>query len=199
MFVQMVHGKTKDPAGMRKMMDRWVEELKPQAKGFLGSTSGITDDGEFVVVARFENEDLAMQNSDSPQQTEWWNEASQYIDGEAKFHNFTQTDTMRNGGSDDAGFVQVMEGQSDNMARMGEVGDEMEAKTPADYRPEYLGGTIAWDDKSFVMVAYFTSEKEAREGEKLPPPPEVAESSAEMNSLMKDLKFYDLRDPQLIS
>jgi hypothetical protein len=199
MFVQFMHGKTKDPAGMRKQMDKWVEELRPEAKGFIGSTSGITDDGEFVVIARFENEEIAMQNSESPKQTEWWNETSQYIDGEAKFHNFTQTDTMRGGGSDDAGFVQVMEVESDNMERAGELGKEMDQKTPADYRPEYLGGTVAWDDKTSVMVAYFTSEKEARAGEQLPPPEGMAELNEEMGSLMKNMKYYDLREPNLIS
>jgi hypothetical protein len=198
MFVQVVHANVKDEAGMRKQMDRWTDEIRPQAKGFLGSTSGVTDNGELVVIARFENEDLASQHSDSAAQSDWWNETSQYL-GDATFHNYTESDTMRKGGSDDAGFVQVIEAKVDNMERMGELGREMEAKTPADYRPEYIGGTVAWDDTTSVMVAYFTSEKEAREGEKLPPPEGMDALNEEMGKMMSDIKYYDLRDPQLIS
>ena len=108
MFVQVVQGRVKDAAGLQKAGELWDQNLKPGAKGYLGSTGGITEDGEFFIAARFESEQAAQTNSDRPEQGEWFNEMSQTLEGEAKFTNFTNVDTYLGGGSDEAGFVQVM-------------------------------------------------------------------------------------------
>ena len=73
MFVQVIQGKAKDAAGLRKQWERWDQELKPAAKGYLGSTAGVTADGEFIALVRFEDEAAARANSDSPEQSAWWN------------------------------------------------------------------------------------------------------------------------------
>ena len=39
MFVQVIQGKAKDAAGVRKQMERWEQELKPGEVGYLGSTA----------------------------------------------------------------------------------------------------------------------------------------------------------------
>jgi len=58
-FVQVITGKVTDAAAVRARFDRWLEELAPGAKGWLGSTAGVTDDGRVVVLARFESEEAA--------------------------------------------------------------------------------------------------------------------------------------------
>ncbi len=68
MFVQVIQGRAKDPAGLRKQFQAWDNELRPRATGFLGSTAGVSDDGEFIALARFESEEAARANSDSPEQ-----------------------------------------------------------------------------------------------------------------------------------
>jgi hypothetical protein len=50
-----------------------------------------------------------------------------------------------------------------------------------------------------VTVIYFTSEAEARKGEKEAPPPEVAELMEKQQTLMPDMTFTDLTDPWLYS
>jgi hypothetical protein len=45
MFVQVIQGHVSDAAQVRAQLDRWVEEVAPGAVGWLGSTSGVTDDG----------------------------------------------------------------------------------------------------------------------------------------------------------
>ena len=50
MFAQVIQGRTKDPAAMWNRSEDWDRTLKPGAEGFLGSTAGVSDDGEVVVV-----------------------------------------------------------------------------------------------------------------------------------------------------
>jgi hypothetical protein len=60
-------------------------------------------------------------------------------------------------------------------------------------RPEIIGGSLAVAaDGSFVETVYFSDEQSARQGESVPPPPEVQE---ELAYLMDGAAFYDLRDP----
>ncbi len=68
MFVQVMQGKTSDKEGLHRQLDRWMSELRSGAKGFLGTTGGVTDDGKVFVVARFESEQAARVNSDRPEQ-----------------------------------------------------------------------------------------------------------------------------------
>ena len=101
------------------------------------------------------------------------------------------------GGSDDAGFVQVMEGHTSDADRMREMmqryADEMH-----ELRPEIIGATIALHgDGAFVETVYFTSEAEARKRESMPPPPEMAEAMA--GELMDGVTFFDLHQPWLVS
>ena len=46
----------------------------------------------------------------------------------------------------------------------------------------------------YVEVAYFTSEADAREGEKKQPPPELAAQMADFEAMMANVEFIDLRD-----
>ena len=56
------------------------------------------------------------------------------------------------------------------------------------------------DEGAFAMAIYFTSEQEAREGERKEPPPEMAAQMQELNSLAAGPpEFLDLRDPWMHS
>ena len=204
MWVQVIQGKAKDAAGLRKLMDKWNEEIRPKSIGFIGATGGITEDGTFINIGRFESEELAMQNSDLPEQSAWANEMSQYLDGEPTFRNCKEVDQMRNGGSNDAGFVQIMQSGLKDFERARELGRQMNESMPADMRPEFIGGIVAWDGEILTQSAYFTSEAEAREGENqdwdemAKQDPEGAKLWQEMSELMGEITYYDLRDPFII-
>ncbi len=66
MFVQVITAKVVDREGLSRQLDRWERELRPGAEGFLGSTSGATDEGRFIALVRFESEEAAQRNSDRP-------------------------------------------------------------------------------------------------------------------------------------
>jgi hypothetical protein len=199
MFIQVIQGKVKDKAALRRNMDKWTEELMPGAAGFLGSTAGITDDGTFIALARFESEEAAQANSDRPEQGAWWAEMEKCIEGEAQFLNCAEVRSWLAGGSDDARFVQIMEGQSEDVGRMhelmGQHPDELH-----ELRPEILGGLLMdAGGGRYVDAFYFTSEEEAREGEKKDVPEQFRAEMDESMRLMGEVTFLDLHEPMLIS
>jgi hypothetical protein len=197
MFVQVIQGKVKDAAGLRKQWERWDRELKPATEGYLGSTAGITADGEFIALARFESEEAARANSDSPRQSEWWEETSQYLEG-TMFHDCTLVDLMGGGGSDDAGFVQVIQGKVKDVEKARQM-DRSAQSEMENLRPDVIGGIVAWHPENgrFTNAIYFTSEAEAREKEK------ETSSSPEFEEFMREWqansdgepKFLDITDP----
>lgn len=164
MFVQVIRGEVADSSAIYAALDRWDTELRAGATGFLGSTAGVTTDGELVLVARFESEDVARRNSDRPEQAAWWSELERALGGPAVFAESSAVDVSMGGGSDDAGFVQVFWGRGDRAAaRSAMVGAEPILRRE---RPDILGGFTLWlEDDRFIDIAYFRSEQEAREGE----------------------------------
>ena len=81
MFVQVIQGQVSDPEQARAALDRWARELAPGAGGWLGSTAGVTEDGRFIALARFESEEAARRNSDRPEQDRWWAETARLFTG----------------------------------------------------------------------------------------------------------------------
>lgn len=198
MFVQVIQGKVADAAKARTHMDRWVAELAPGSIGWLGSTMGVTDDGQLIALARFESEEAAAKNGDRPEQDAWWQEAAALFDGEPEFHNSTSVDVDLGGDPSQAGFVQVMQGRSSDPERA----RALMAEDPTDwqsFRPDVLGTVnVAHDGDAWTMAIYFTSEQAAREGEQKEPPPELGAMMQELDSLsVGDTAYYDLRDPWL--
>ena len=162
MFVQVIQGKAKDPAALREQWERWNEQLKPAADGFLGSTGGVTADGAFIALVRFENEAAARANSERAEQGDWWRQTSQYLD-DSMFHDCTLVDLINDGGSDDAGFVQVIQGKVTDVEKARELDRAMQGQMNT-LRPDVIGGIVAWhpQDGRFTNAMYFTSEEEAR-------------------------------------
>ena len=200
MFVQVIQGRASDPAGIRKQMERWDQDIKPGADGFLGSTAGVAEDGTFITAARFESEDAARRNSERPEQGQWWEETSKYLEGDASFYDCKDVDIFGGGGSDDAGFVQVIQGYTDDPAKLREGAEAMNDPSMRDHRPDVIGGFTAWGpDNGFSDFIFFTSEAAAREGEKKEMPPEMQKSFEEYQSLVRDVKYIDLKEPLLIS
>jgi hypothetical protein len=200
MFVQVIQGRTSQPQALVDAFDRWKTDLSSGATGWLGSTGGVTDDGRFIAVARFESEEAAMANSVRPEQGAWWAETAQLLDGEATFRNSTDVDVDVNGDPDQAGFVQVMQGRGSDPERARQLMAQ-DADTWAEFRPDVIGSvTIGHDEGAYTMVMYFTSEAEAREGERKELPPQLQAQMEEMNSLsIGEPEFFDLKQPIISS
>jgi hypothetical protein len=193
MFVQVITGKTKDAAGVRAQSERWAEELKPGATGFLGGTAGVADDGTLIVLACFEDEAAAQANSDRPEQGEWWAGMEALLDGEATFRSSSDTSPLFDGPNQSAGFVQIMEGVVPDRAKAEAIETpELEAQLKQ-ARPDLLGGLRVWfDGGAYIEAAYFTSEEEARKGETNA---DFEQPQEEYAAMFGDVTYTDLRDP----
>ena len=76
------------------------------------------------------------------------------------------------GGSDEAGFVQVMKVSGVDRAKVERLDASFDKF--ANLRPDLLGGLRVWTGPdAYVEAAYFTSEAEARAGEKAEVPEEL--------------------------
>ena len=193
MFVQVIQGRLADVDLWRRQVETWRTEVKPRTSGYLGSTSGITADGYTLTVVRFESEAMARANSDLPEQGAWFDQTAKAFDGEVTFHDCAEVDVLLGGGSDQAGFVQVMQGRAKDPHAMRAADAQMEAELRR-IRPDLLGGIVAWhaDSGGFTQTSYFTSESDARVNEKA-----MADSPllAQFMSLIEGpATFYDLTD-----
>jgi hypothetical protein len=198
MFVQVIQGHVSDAGRVRAQLEKWVTEVAPGAVGWLGSTSGVTDEGQLVALARFESAEAAQQNSDRPEQAAWWEDMAALFTDEPVFHNSTSVEIDTPGDPSQAGFVQIVQGRSSDPDRA----RELMANDPTDwaeFRPEILGTlTVGHDGDAWTMAIYFTSEDAAREGERKEPPPQMLEMMKEMDALTIGAPaFFDLKDPWL--
>lgn len=201
MFVQVFQGQVSDADQVRQALEDWMQRLAPGAEGWLGSTTGVTDDGTFIGVARFESAEAARRNSGRALQGEWWSGLEKLFTQGAVFHDCGEVDVVRGGGSDAAGFVQVMQGRTPDVARFREMSRAFDERFSG-FRPDLMGFLACLHDGengAFTAVNYFTSEEAARAGEREEPPAEMAEAMREDMDLMQDLRYFDLRDPWLHS
>ena len=195
MFIQVIQGKVKDPGLLRRQLELWRREIKPGARGYLGSTGGVTSDGRSITLVRFESEQAARANGERPEQGAWWTETAKAFDGGVTFHDCREVDTILGGGSNDARFVQVMDGRAKDQDQMRSRRQEFEPRL-RERRPDILGMVAAWHgDGGFTQAVYFVSEEAAREREK---ETEQDDLRREFMSLIEGQPtFFDLTEPDL--
>jgi len=200
MFIQVIQGRATNPPGIRRDLGRWQRQLAADADGWLGSTTGITEDGWSITVVRFASEAQARRNTDRPEQREWWRDASQHL-ARVVSHDAPKVHTYRDGGSDQAGFVQVIQGHTEDIERMVSLGCDQEEVLARD-APHILGMTVAEHaDRpgDFTQTVYYTSEQDARRFEQEPAAEADEPVLERLRSLMTNSRTFDLRDPQLLT
>lgn len=195
MFVQVIEGRSSEPAAVVEHGERWQRELRPGAIGYLGVTAGATADGHTIAIVRFEDEASARANAERPEQTAWFEGMAKLYDGEPTFTESSDVTEWMGGGSNDAGFVQVMKSTGVDRAQVERMDTAFDPF--ADQRPDLLGGLRIWTGPdACIDVAYFTSEEEARKGEQAEIPAEMQELMSEFENL-GSTEYLDLTNPQL--
>ena len=198
MFIQIIQGKCTRQDELRALADTWREEMAPSADGWLGGTYGFTDDDQFVGVIRFESREAAMRNSERPEQGEWAKRMTSLIDGPVEYHDCDDVTLMLDGGSDDAGFVQVIRGKVDDPQKLKSLMGDTDMLH--ELRPEILGATLAIEaDGTFTETVAFTDEESARAAESKEMPEMPADVRETLDTAMQNAKFYDLHHPWFAS
>lgn len=199
MFIQVITAKVVDEEGLNRQVDRWEAEIRPGAEGFLGSTSGVTEDGRLVVLARFESEEPAQRNSERPEQASWWADTEKMLQ-DVTFQNSEKVVVMGGGGSNDAGFVQIMRGRILDAAKMEELQGRMSEfeEAMSSHRPDVIGDvTVTHADGTYTDAIYFRSEAEARANENKEMPEEMKAMFEEWMSAATVEEYLDLKQPRL--
>jgi hypothetical protein len=199
MFVQIIQGRVADKAAARETMDRWLVDLEPGAVGWLGGTFGFTEDGMLVAVVRFESKEAAEANNARPEQAAWWEEMSRHFTGDITFHDCADVSMLVKGGSDDAGFVQIIQGRVKDRDRAHALVDSS-SRLIAKERPDVIGATLAIDEAGYLTeTVAFTSESEARNAEKKTMTAELQQMAEEEMALLEDTRYLDLHEPWFAS
>ena len=198
MFIQIIQGTCTRQDEMRALAEEWSREMSPGANGWLGGTYGFTDDDQFVGVVRFESRETAMANSARPEQGAWAEKMTALMDGPVEYHDCDDVTLMMDGGSDDAGFVQVIRGRlEDPSALKALMGD---TDMLHERRPDIIGATLAIEaDGTFTETVAFTDEASAREAEQRDMSDMPADVRATLDSVMANATYYDLHHPWFAS
>lgn len=198
MLAETIRGRVSDPKAMGAAFDSWMHEIAPGAKGWLGSTGGVTDDNELFILTLFESEEEARANEVRPEQGQFWAEASNIFRSEPAIQTSTKVYFDTNGDLNSTEFVKVGSGMvSDVDLMLALIEGNSSWRTS---RPDILGIVGAdFGAGQFTYAAYFTSHDTAREvddGKNMPL--EVKARMDEMTSLVTgELEYLDLKDPWL--
>jgi hypothetical protein len=193
MFIQVIEARAKGGAQLREQMDRWQHDIRPDARGFLGASMGVTTDGIFLAAVRFETEKAAVTNARRSEQQEWWEQTSEYLE-RARFEDCSEVDTFLSGGSERARFVQVVRGLALNKADLKRIEMQILEWFPS-VRPDYFGSWMAWNGDRFNEIAYFESAEAAHAGEERVSNSEHAADFRRWLDGITDVTYVDLHDP----
>lgn len=193
MFIQIVQGPCSRQKEMHRVVDGWCADMADRP-GWLGGTFGFADDGAFHGVVRFETPDACHENAQRPEAAMWWAAALEHFDGEPRIHESDDVILLMDGGSDDAGFVQILQGRVLDTDLLRSMGSDQQLNSMiAQARPEIIGATfLIEEDGTFTETVAFTSEEAARRNEASPAMQGVLE---QMDRSMADISFVDLHSP----
>lgn len=192
MFIQVIRGQCTRPEDLQALTQDWVDTLSPGATGWLGSTHGVTDDNQFLGVVRFDSAAAAAASSGRPEQDAWASRMDEVLTSAVEYDDYDDVGLMLDGGSDDAGFVQIIRGRTDDVPRLKRMLDSANTML-RESRPEIIGSTTGYaPDGSWTETVYFTDEASARSAEQQPPPDDMRR---ELEWAMQGASFHDLHRP----
>ena len=155
-----------DSAAAFARLDTWRIDLAPTAPGWLGTTAGVTDEGELVALVRFASTADARASSDRVEQGMWWAKSATVFAGDVSFDNYENTTLFGDGGTDDAPVVEVLLGRV--RARRGhtDLAAELGARSLA-LGSDVVGGVVGLhEDGRLALATYFRTDTATSAGER---------------------------------
>jgi hypothetical protein len=197
MFLHVTQGRVPDRTAMRAQHDVWVREIGAEASGWLDVTAGVTEDDRFICLSRFASVEALARLAARRDHREWWARTARLFLGPVITSEFTDIAVMADAETDEAGFVQIVQGRATDVARQRALVKELLRHLP-DGRPDMLGGLAATGpDGRFVWAFAFSSEELARAGEHGEQLPEIVEILDDLRAVSGEPTYHDLRHPWL--
>lgn len=198
LFLQVICGPVKDAQRVRELHQRWVEQLSPNAEGWVAADAGVTDTGEYVGVFRFVSAEAARRNSQRPEQDQWWRELHEQFSGDVLIADCPEMEEYGDARPDDAGFMQLVLGRGENIGGMLREITQAKSHHTEQSHLDVLGGLIAaTGGGQFADVIYYTSEDAARSG----PTGEFLQTGItlieKLGGFVTDVRVYEVRNPWL--
>jgi hypothetical protein len=161
MLIQVLGALVADREAVRER----AHQAATAAPGLQWLTGGLTDDGQFIAVARFQE--------GSP--GAWWADLEACLAEPLVVRDSSDIEVILGDRTPDAGFLEVIEGHTSDRARFMHLQRELEYAFSAE-RPDFLGSLILWwSDGAWMELASFTSADDVRAGDAAPLPPRVEE------------------------
>lgn len=195
MFVQILQGKVADAAGVRSELDRWWRELGPAAPGWRRFTAGLSDDGHFLALLRFDSRESYRRYRARPEQKAWLGGLEFCLTAPVTIIECPSGHLLEAGDSEAAGFIQVVQGRVIDPARFAAIRPQAE-RTLRRHAPHVLGVAFlehADGDGHFTEVTYCTSERETRAAERQMPV-EMAVLLGTQRSFVEDFHLIECRE-----
>lgn len=157
----------------------------------VGGVGGVTDDGRLVALL-----DLpSVAPAEAADQHPCWPALTAASAGDPRVELATEVATFVSDPPTHSGFAQVIRGRVTDRPTFERV-LAADAEWLARERPEVLGGTLAWHGADrFTLVVCFADEASARAGEAR----NDESPGADIDQLMEDVTFDELRDPWTLS
>lgn len=199
-FVQIIQARAADAEALRAHHERWIEDLAPGADGWLGSTAGVSTEGEYIALVRFASAEAARRNSQREEQGVWWSQLEALTDSELTVQNCREVAELAGGGSDEAGLVEIFQGRAPDIHEVLERIAETEEET-LPHRPRLIGGYIVahGEGPGFTEVLYYPSEEAAEDSRAENVREQELSHIEEMTGAITDLRRIELLAPWLHS
>ncbi|MDX6321075.1 MAG: hypothetical protein QOF52_933 [Propionibacteriaceae bacterium] len=199
MFVRVVRGPVADRESARTALQRCVERLSPESSGWLGTTAGVTEDGQLLALESFESEEAAHRTLDPGGGGQWSTQNDLFTGNVIVRDSKAVLVIPLNGDLEDATFVRILEGRYRDPERARAL---MTVDLPAwaTFAPHLLGGLVVdHAEGAYTTALYYTSEDAAREAEFNKPPGNVEEVMKQIGALNAGMPtLFTLRQPWLL-
>lgn len=188
-FVLLARGPSGDPEVLRRGWEEWHERVASENAAWLGSTGGIASGGKWVAALRYSSEEAAQAVAQPGARPDFLTGATSVeVTGDVHLED-------GNGSPADARFVQFMRARVPDRHRF-EAVEAAAADRFATIRRDFLAGLRAWTGPDLLTVVdWFTSEADARLGEAIEVPDDLAALFGEWMSLLHDVEWTDLSQP----
>jgi hypothetical protein len=198
-FIRILRGQAFNGAATRTELARWPQALSAGAPGWQRLTAGIGNEGELVLVLRYDTEAAARRDRERPELAAWQGSVERHLVDPGQWYDCPVVHTMKVGDTGEAGFVRVVQGRLADPVRLAAMRAEVE-RTLRDRAPHVLGVTVAEhaDGTGFTEITYLTSERETRAADRQMPV-EMAVQLGTVRSYMEGLEEVELREPLLAS